>query len=75
MTFPEAPQKLEVGEAWGFADPCEATAYPMTLEEYGHWFGVWQCTPAVQFLHDFGDDEDWFWASFDAGERGKSNVA
>ena len=59
-------QKLEeVGEVWGFVDQCEATTYKVSPEEHDRWYGTWQCTPAVQFLHDFGDDEDDFWRRFD----------
>lgn len=58
-----------VGTEWGFTDPEEAVAHPMTLEERDRWFGIWQCTPAVQWLMDFGDEEGRVWRDFDRHTR------
>jgi len=63
----DKPELIQVGEAWGFTDPCEATVYPMTPELYDRWHGTWQCLPAVQWMMDFTDDDDWIWDDFDRG--------
>lgn len=39
----------EVGLEWGFTQPHEATAYPMTREEYGQWFDKTQARTMLAF--------------------------
>ena len=39
----------EVGLEWGFAQPHEATAYPMTTVEYKRWHGTWQASVMMAF--------------------------
>lgn len=62
-------QGKEVGTAWGFTDNCEAVARPMTPTERELWYGKWQCTPAVQWVMDFGDEEGRVWRDFDRHTR------
>ena len=42
-------ESREVGLDWGFAQPHEATSYPMTREEYGRWFDKTQGRTMLAF--------------------------
>lgn len=69
-------EKLEIGEAWGFADQCEATVYPMTPEEYDRWHSPWMCTPAVQWFMNFGDQTEADWVdSLDGNDLDNENLS
>lgn len=46
MTEPEGTQ---CGTAWGFTTDEEATAYPMTREEYGRWHHPGQACAMLAF--------------------------